>query len=115
MFLELLTNLKKQKKNVGQLIPQIEAIIQKNNIQIDYDDTLEKLVDNFILSYLKVIKKLDLEEESQIIVETLIEEIIQKVESNNSLIPIMQKKIVQISNYCEENKKKPKAKITMKV
>lgn len=52
MYLELLANLKKQKKNSGQLIPQIESIIQKNNIQINFNDSLENLVDQFILSYM---------------------------------------------------------------
>lgn len=114
MYLQLLANIKKQKKNVGNLIPEIETLVQKNNIQIDCNLSIEELMDAFILSYLKIVKKINLEEESQVIAECIIEEIIQKVESSNSLIPIMQKKIVQISNYCEENKKKPKATITMK-
>ena len=115
MYLELLTNLKKQKKNVGQLIPQIESIIQKNKVQIDCEDSLEDLVDQFILSYMKLTKKIENDDESHTIAECLVEEIVKKVEETNNLIPLLEKKIVQISNYCEDNKKKPQAKITMKL
>ena len=58
-------------------------------------------MDAFILSYLKVVKKLYLEEESHVIAECIIEDIIQKVESTNSLIPIMQTN--NIMNTTNEN------------
>ena len=57
MYLQLLANIKKQKKNVGNLIPEIETLVQKNNIQIDCNLSIEELMDAFILSYLKVVKK----------------------------------------------------------
>ena len=113
MYLELLTNVKKQKKHIGQLIPQIESIIHKNQIQIDCNNSLEELVDSFILSYMKLVKKIETDDESHTVAESLIEEILKKVEATNALIPIMEKKIVQISNYCEENKKKPKTIVKM--
>ena len=114
LYLELLANYKKQKKNVGNLISQLRLIIHQNNIQIDSEGKpLEELVDNFILSYMKLIDKLEKEEESRVIAECLVEEIIRKVESSNSLIPLMEKKIVQITNYCEENKKKPQTTVIM--
>ena len=80
LYLELLANYKKQKKNVGNLISQIRLIIHQNNIQIDSEGKpLEELVDNFILSYMKLIDKLEKEEESRVIAECLVEEIIRKV------------------------------------
>jgi len=106
MNFDLLINSKhKSKKNIMQ---KIFNIIDNKNIEIDAID-LNSTLNDFILTYIKLKKFIADEKnniENKIIVETLIDEMVHKIESEQLVCSQLNKKIIEIDKKINKNKKK---------
>lgn len=111
MNFDLLINSKhKSKKNIMQ---KIFNIIDNKDIEIDNID-LNSTLNNFILTYIKLKKFINDEKnniENKIIVETLIDEMIHKIENEQLVCSKLNKKIIEIDTKININKNILKLKL----
>jgi len=107
---------KKHSKNV-RLIKNIIDTIENYKGIVSLDKTFEKELDVFVLSYLKLLKLVDINRdniENIEISKNVIDEIITKVETNDFIVPELNKKKIIIEEACKKHyEKKTDIKIEM--
>ena len=109
LHLSMIINTNKKQKKTGNIIKEILEIIDKNNVTLSLDDSFDSVLNNFIISYLKLklfANKQKDEIENQDIITNIIDEIITKVENNDFIVPELNKKKIQIKENCERYYKK---------
>ena len=117
-FVSMIINSKKKNKNVGNIIRQITETIETHKVNVTNDNSFEKELDVFVLSYLKLNKMIDIkrdEIENVEIARGVIDSIITKIETNDFIIPELNKKKIIIEENCRKHYEKTSdIKISMK-
>ena len=117
-FVSMIINSKKKHKNVGNIIKQIIEIIEEHKVNVTIDNSFEKELDIFVLSYLKLNKLIDIKRddiENVDIARDVIDSIITKIETNDFIIPELNKKKIVIEENCKKiYEKNSNIKISMK-
>lgn len=105
LHVSMIINRKKKHRNSGRLIKDIIGTIEKYKVQVSLDNSFEKELDMFVLSYLKLLKLVDTKRDSIENIEiskNVIDEIITKVENNDFIVPELNTKKVIIESACKK-------------
>jgi hypothetical protein len=117
LHVSMIINRKKKHRNSGKLIKEVIDIIERYKVQVGLDNSFEKELDIFVLSYLKLLKLVDIKRDSIENIEiskNIIDEIITKVENNDFIVPGLNKKKIIIEEGCRKHyDKKTDIKIEM--
>ena len=115
--LDLITNKQKSHNHSKHLIKDIYSILDKYKTTIDItNDSIESVLNTFLIHYIKLVKLLDIKKEdieNHDIIESLMNDIISKVEESNELIPILTKKKIELNEKCIKHYKSDKNKINI--
>ena len=119
-YFELLAN-KKKSSNPKHIIKEITKILNNHKTIVNIsNDSFEDILNQFLLNYVKLIKLLEIRQDEikeHKIVEQLIDDIITKVENNDTLKPELVNKKIEIEEKClkhlKEKKNKHKVTISM--
>ena len=117
LHVSMIINRKKKHSKGGRLIKEIIDIVEKYKVLVSLDNSFEKELDVFVLSYLKLLKMVDIKRdtlENIDISKNVIDEIITKVENNDFIVPDLNKKKIIIEESCKKHyNKKTDIKIEM--
>lgn len=117
LHVSMIINKKKKQRNSGKLIKEIIDIVEKFTVHVSLDNSFEKELDIFVMSYLKLLKMVDIKRdniENIEISKNIIDEIITKVENNDFIVPELNKKKIIIEEGCKKHyNKKTDIKIEM--
>ena len=115
--LDLITNKQKSHTQSKHVIKDIYTILDKHKTIIDIThDSIDTVLNSFLIDYIKLVKLLQIKKEdieNHEIIESLIDDIISKVEENNDLIPILTKKKIELNEKCIKHYKSDKNKINI--
>ena len=64
LHVSMIINRKKKHRNSGRLIKEIVDIVEKYKVHIKLDNLFEKELDIFVLSYLKLLKLIDIKRDT---------------------------------------------------
>lgn len=116
LHVSMIINNKKKNKKGGKLVKEILELIDQNKAKVDTDNSFEKELDIFVLSYLKLTKLIDASLDNIENIEVskdIIDGIITKVEGNDFIIPELNKKKIFIKDEFIKHSKQTDIKIEM--
>tara|TARA_B110000879_G_scaffold206569_1_gene288779 strand:+ start:533 stop:892 length:360 start_codon:yes stop_codon:yes gene_type:complete len=116
LHVSMIINNKKKKKKGGKLVKEILELIEQNKAKVNIDNSFEKELDIFVLSYLKLTKLIDISRDTIDNIEAskdIIDGIITKVEDNDFIIPELNKKKIFIKEEFIKHSKQTDIKIEM--
>ena len=104
LHLNMIINKKKNNNKNKNIIKSIIDILEENKVTVDITNiSFDKILDDFLLNYVYLLKLIEIkrdEIENKKIIKDLLDEMIDKIDRDDFIIPELNKKKIVIKDKC---------------